>query len=213
MNNLASLYYELGDPKHAIALRQRAIAVRSEGLGSDHPGVARLQINLAADFYAQGKYKRAEMICREFLPKLIENDPFRAAALHTIASVQLDQKLYERAIALANEAIAILDSNRSTQTLLLARCLRTKASALRAQSRYHEAESDLRQALGLLDQSATSDGHLTVLILRDYAALLHATSRTALAREIRKRASESEREWRRSRPRYSVSVEALLEKQ
>src|SRR5262249_53439762 len=126
LNNLASLYLQAGDPKRAPGLRRRAIGIRAAVLGHHHPGVARLQVNLAADLFSQRQYKKAELVCREFLPILPPNDRHRATALSTLAEARLKAKSYEEVIPLVNLVAAILQPALPADANILAKSLDTK---------------------------------------------------------------------------------------
>jgi tetratricopeptide (TPR) repeat protein len=61
-NNLAGLYQRQGKYEQAEALYQRALAIREQVRGPDHPAVAAVLSNLAGLYQSQGKYEQAEAL-------------------------------------------------------------------------------------------------------------------------------------------------------
>lgn len=59
LNNLALLYYQMGDYKKALSLYKRALYIREKVLGPQHPSVAQTLNNLAALYYQIGDYEEA----------------------------------------------------------------------------------------------------------------------------------------------------------
>ena len=54
------LYYEQGKYEQAQPLLQRALAIREQQLGPDHPDTAQSLNSLAVLYYEQGKYELCE---------------------------------------------------------------------------------------------------------------------------------------------------------
>ena len=67
LSNLAGLYRDQGRYEQAEALYQRALAIREQVLGSEHPQVATSLNNLAGLYQSQGKYEQAEALYQRAL--------------------------------------------------------------------------------------------------------------------------------------------------
>src|SRR5438128_9924509 len=59
LNNLATLYYNLGQYEDALSLLQQAVAIRQQVLGSEHPHTATSLNNLAILYNRLGRYEQA----------------------------------------------------------------------------------------------------------------------------------------------------------
>ena len=62
LNDLAVLYYNLGDCAKAEALYKRSLAIMEKALGSEHPKVAIVLRNMAACFKKTGKEKDSKKL-------------------------------------------------------------------------------------------------------------------------------------------------------
>jgi tetratricopeptide (TPR) repeat protein len=67
LNNLASLYQAQGKYAEAEPLLQRALAIREQQLGPDHPDTATSLNNLAGLYQDQGRYAEAEPLFQQAL--------------------------------------------------------------------------------------------------------------------------------------------------
>ena len=59
LDNLATLYREIGDYEKALPLYQRALDIREKVLGSEHPDFATTLDNLAGLYENMGAYTKA----------------------------------------------------------------------------------------------------------------------------------------------------------
>ena len=66
-NNLAILYYAQGKYNEAETLYKKALKIREEVLGVNHPDTAFSYSNLAKLYHAQGKYEEAETLYQKAL--------------------------------------------------------------------------------------------------------------------------------------------------
>jgi tetratricopeptide (TPR) repeat protein len=64
LNNLASLYQDMGTYAKAEPLYQRALAIHEKALGPNHPNTAISLNNLALLFWAQGHWSEAKGVLR-----------------------------------------------------------------------------------------------------------------------------------------------------
>jgi tetratricopeptide (TPR) repeat protein len=67
LNNLAELYHSAGDYTKAEPLLQRALKIREEALGPDHPNTATSLNNLAGLHSDMGDYAKAEPLYQRAL--------------------------------------------------------------------------------------------------------------------------------------------------
>ena len=67
LNNLANVYRDQGKYGEAEDLLKRALAIREQALGANHPDVAASLVNLANVYRDQGKYGEAEGLYKRAL--------------------------------------------------------------------------------------------------------------------------------------------------
>ena len=72
LNDLAVSHILSGDTTLALPLLRRAIGLRSELLGAEHPSIAGLENNLAALLSGRAQFAEAEQIYRRLVPQLEE---------------------------------------------------------------------------------------------------------------------------------------------
>src|SRR5262249_56463826 len=88
---------------HARAepLAQRALQIREDKLGKDHPDVATALNNLAGLYWTQGQYARAEPLCLRALQmrqdKLGKDHPDLATAFNNLAVLDAAQQRWDKA--------------------------------------------------------------------------------------------------------------------
>ncbi|HVH97403.1 MAG TPA: serine/threonine-protein kinase [Enhygromyxa sp.] len=91
----ASLALARGDNKTASEYHLRALEIREEQLGADHPEVAISLTNIANAFTASGQHDKAEQMARRalaiFEAKLGANHPYIAASHNNIGNSLLEQ--------------------------------------------------------------------------------------------------------------------------
>ncbi len=111
--NLANLYKEQGKYREAEPLYRRALHIREQTLGSEHPDVATLLNNLAGLYGAQSQYAEAEQFHRRALhireQTLGSEHPNVAFSLHHLAATCLEQRKYGEAEQLCLRALNIYE--------------------------------------------------------------------------------------------------------
>ena len=126
----------------AEPLYLRALAIREQALGSDHPDTALSLNNLALLYDSQGKswpkplYVRALKICEQ---QLGPEHPNTASSLNNLAMLYHAQEQYERAEPLYQRAIAIWQTEYWGHCITIQRkvstiwqgCIITRASIVR----------------------------------------------------------------------------------
>ncbi|KAL4656353.1 kinesin light chain 1 isoform X7 [Arapaima gigas] len=109
LNNLAVLYGKRGKYKEAEPLCKRALEIREQVLGKDHPDVAKQLNNLALLCQNQGKYQEVEYYYQRALDiyqtKLGPDDPNVAKTKNNLASCYLKQGKFKQAETLYKEIL------------------------------------------------------------------------------------------------------------
>lgn len=109
LNNLAVLYGKRGKYKDAEPLCKRALEIREEALGRDHPDVAKQLNNLALLCQNQGKYDEVELYYQRALEiyelTLGPDDPNVAKTKNNLASCFLKQGKYKEAEILYKQVL------------------------------------------------------------------------------------------------------------
>ncbi|SRR6266487_3621770 len=164
LNNLALLYRARGADAQAEPLLKRALMIREQTLGPQHPDTAQGLNNLAELYRAQGAYaqaepllKRALAICEQVLGP---QHPDTAACLDNLGKLYLDQGAYAHAEPLLKRALAISEQVRGPQHLGTATCLHNLAMLyfLQGASRghdiflYRQAESLMKRGLEIYER-------------------------------------------------------------
>ncbi len=101
LNNLAELYREQGKYTEAEPLFRRALYIREQQLGPEHPRVAYPLSGLAYLYFLQGKYAEAEPLFRRALrireQQLGSEHPDVASTLNRLANLYREQGKYVEA--------------------------------------------------------------------------------------------------------------------
>jgi tetratricopeptide (TPR) repeat protein len=176
----------------AEPLFRRALAIREQVLGSDHPDTAQSLSNLAAKYKAQGCYGEAEPLYWRALAitesALGENHPSTAVSLNNLAALYDAQGRYGEAEPLFWRALAIFESALGEEHPDTAGSLNNLASLYRAQGRYGEAELLCRRALAIREQVLGSDHPATAVSLNLLALLSRTLGRYEEAETLYRRA-------------------------
>jgi tetratricopeptide (TPR) repeat protein len=161
-NSLGGWYYVQGKNTEAEPLLKRALEIKENVLGKDHPSVARSMNNLALLYYAQGKYTEAEPLFRgalAILEKVLGKDhPDVAILLNNLAGLYIDEGKYAEAEPLCQRALAILEKVLGKDHPDVAKPLSTLGNLYRAQSKYIEAESFYKRAVEI-DENSLGPNH------------------------------------------------------
>ena len=135
LNNLGVLDQREGRFKEAEALHQRALKLREDILGKEHPDVAQSLNNLATVYLEQRRYSEAISLYEralEIWKKTRGEDYYKlAAGLNNLASLYEVQGQYPRANRLYNESLGLWEKNRGSDDLLYAQTLENYAGLLR----------------------------------------------------------------------------------
>jgi tetratricopeptide (TPR) repeat protein len=111
LNNLASVYKNMGRLEEAKAYYERSLTLTEELRGPNDPDAAIVLNNLGSVYVAMGDLDRALLLFQRSLSiyeKMLGPDhPQTAAALNNLASVYQTKGDYERALVLYQRALAI----------------------------------------------------------------------------------------------------------
>jgi tetratricopeptide (TPR) repeat protein len=111
LNNLALLYYKMGDYEKALPLYQRALDIREKVLGPQHPDVATTLNNLAGFYDNMGDYEQALPLYQRALDisekALGPQHPDVANSLNNLAALYDNMGDYEKALPLYRRALGI----------------------------------------------------------------------------------------------------------
>jgi tetratricopeptide (TPR) repeat protein len=128
----------------AEPLYARALAIREQQLGSDHPNTATILNNLAGLYCNQGKYEQAEPLYIRALAiteqQLGSDHPDTASTLNNLAELYRNQGKYEQAEPLFLRAFKISEQQLGIEHLKTAISLSNLAVLYYTQGKYEQAE-------------------------------------------------------------------------
>ncbi len=160
LNNLAGLYKSLERYEEAEPLYLRALAIRTQQLGRQHPDVATSLNNLAVLCKAQRRYGEAQHLYEQAIDILEQqlgtNHPTVANTLHNLAGLYKSQKQYTEAEPLYRRALAIREQKLGINHPTVASTLHNLAGLCEAQGRYEDAEPLYRRALEVAELSTAA---------------------------------------------------------
>jgi tetratricopeptide (TPR) repeat protein len=180
----------------AIHLCRKALLLREQLLGSDHPDVARTQNNLATIYFSQGRYTKAEPLFRSSLT-LLENSlgpkhPIVAKILNNLATLYTRQGKYREAESLYQRDLAIKEKilkekGPGPECQGMPTSLNNLASLYEAQGRDQEAEVLFQQALDLSEKIYGPEHPIVAIILNNLAELYREQVRDSEADPLYRR--------------------------
>ena len=185
-STLSTVYRALGDYGTAEAMERRALAVRTQLWGEEHPEIARSLNSLAVVLCQQGKYAGAEDLCSQALAmrrKLLGDEhPEVADSLYTMGGILHGRGRLDEAAAAFNEAIRMHGSHNNE--LGSAAALASLGRVLQNQGRAAEAEPLLRTALAIELAVLPSEHPTVVAGLNGLASALASQGRLAEAEAL-----------------------------
>jgi CHAT domain-containing protein/Tfp pilus assembly protein PilF len=111
LNTLALIYMGLRDYSEAQGLQERALRIREQSLGLDHPITAESVLNLGAVAWATGQYEEAEELMQRALrireQALPPDHPRLASTLNNLAELYRSTDRAPRAVPLWQRALEI----------------------------------------------------------------------------------------------------------
>jgi tetratricopeptide (TPR) repeat protein len=150
------LYNIQGRYSEAEPLLARALAIREQQWGKEHPNVATSLNNLAELYRTQGHYSKVEPLYMRALAiceqQLGEDHPNVATSLNNLALLYDAQGRYSKAEPLYMRALAIYEQQLGKEHPNVATSLNNLALLYDAQGRYSEAEPLYVRALAIYEQ-------------------------------------------------------------
>ena len=115
LNAAGLISKDMGRYEEAMSFLEKALAMREESLGTDHPDVARSLNNLALLYVAQGAYAKAEPLFQrslQILEKSLSPDhPEVGQSLRNLAGLYVAQGAYAKAEPLFQRSLLILEKS------------------------------------------------------------------------------------------------------
>jgi tetratricopeptide (TPR) repeat protein len=141
---LGATYYYLGEPQLALKQYDRALWLREQQLGPDHPDVARLLNQLGVLYDGMSQYAKAEsryLRCLKILEdKLGNDDPSVADSLNNLATLYYRTGQYAKAEPLFLRSLKIWEGKLPGHDAERADTLNNLANLYRAMGQYARAE-------------------------------------------------------------------------
>ncbi len=156
LHRTGNYLYERGQFVEAEPLYLRAVSIREQVLGSDHPDVARSLSDLALLYLGQGKYEQAEPLYRQALAiqeqTLGPGHPDVAIILNDLAMLYYFQGKYEQAEPFHQRARNLFESALGPTHHNVATSLNNLGKLYLAQGRYEQARTLMQRALAIREQ-------------------------------------------------------------
>ncbi|WP_437521858.1 tetratricopeptide repeat protein [Sorangium sp. So ce726] len=176
----------------AIPLARRALQLREEALGPEHPDVATSLNNLAFLLHAKGDYAAAELLVRRALAiwekALGPEHPDVATSLNNLAALLQTKGDYAAAEPLYRRALAIREKVLGPEHPHVANSLNNLAVLLEAKGDYAAAEPLHRRALTIREKALGPEHPHVATSLNNIANVLRAKGDYAAAEPLYRRA-------------------------
>ncbi|HEX8195301.1 MAG TPA: tetratricopeptide repeat protein [Pyrinomonadaceae bacterium] len=157
LNDLATLYQSQNKYEKAKPLYKKALQIRKQILGEDHPETANTYNNLAVLLFSQRKYKEAEPLLKKALQireeVLGKNHPDTATSYNNLASFNEEsQRKYKEAESLFRKALQIREKVLGKNHPETAASYNNLAGLYLLQGKSKEAESLFKKALQICEK-------------------------------------------------------------
>ncbi len=179
LGDLGSFHYERAEYEAAEPLLRRALDIREQSYGPEHPRVTTSLNNLAALLQATNRRAEAEPLIRRALDIYEQSygpeHPHVAKSLNNLAALLQATNRLAEAEPLTRRALAILEQSYGPEHPDVAASLINLASLLQDTNRLAEAEPLLRRALEILLKSTRATRHAHPHLraaIANYVALL-----------------------------------------
>ena len=188
LNKAGYYLYRRARYTEAEPLHVRALQIREQQLGPDHPDTASSLNNLALLYSNQGKYEQAEPLYQHALAiceqQLGPDHPDTARSLNNLAALYYSQGKYNQAEPLHQRALSIREKHLGYGHPDTAQSLYWLALLYQHQKKYEQSESLYQHALAIYEQSLGPQHPNTQRTRRNYAALLRAMGRDEEAEQL-----------------------------
>jgi tetratricopeptide (TPR) repeat protein len=200
----------------ARPLLERALSIREQVLGPEHPDTAASLNNLGNSLERLGEYGAARSLFEQALSireqVLGPEHPDTAYSLNNLALLMSHQGEYETARALYERVVQILERTLGPEHPDTAQCLNNLAVQLERQGKYEQARPLYERAFSIHEQTLGSLHPLTAQSLNNLAELLRAQGEYEQARPLYERAlSIHEQALGPDHPSTAVSLNNLAE--
>jgi len=191
LNNLAALYWAMGNYAAAEPLLKRSLAIREKVLDPDHPAVATSLNNLAALYRAMGNYAAAEPLYKRSLAifeKVLDPDHRDVATtLNNLAALYQAMGNYAAAEPLYKHSLAIREKELDPNHPDVAASLNNLALLYQDMGNYAAAEPLLKRSLAISEKVLDLDHPVVAASPNNLAALYWAMGNYAAAEPLLKR--------------------------
>jgi len=161
LNNLASLYSDMGQYAKAEPLFQRSLKISEEKLGKDDPDVASTLNNLAILYEAMGQYAKAEAVFQRSLKirenKLGKDHPDVARSLNNLAVLYDAMGQYAKAEPLYQRSLKIKEDKLGKDHPDVAQSLNNLANLYADMGQYARAEPLYQRSLQIREDKLGKD--------------------------------------------------------
>jgi tetratricopeptide (TPR) repeat protein len=182
LHKVATYLKDRAHYQQAKPLYQRALVIREQVVGSQHPDTATSLNDLAILYREQCEYEQAEPLYQRALTirehVLGPLHPDTAATLDNLAGLYRKQKKYEQAEAFFLQALAIKELTLEPQHPYIASTLNNLALLYHEQEKYEQAEPLYRRALAIRERRLGPQHPYTTTTLQNYAFLLRRMRRS-----------------------------------
>lgn len=194
LNNLGSVYQDLGKFLDAERSYERSIVQWEKLYGQGHPALIRPLTNLASLYAETRQHRKAVALRGRFLEiraeELSPGDPDVPKFLNNFAWLYYIQGQTAEARPLFEEALAIRESRFGPEHPELALALSNLAMVAMNAGEYAEANASLERAMRILQRSSRPDPATEAKVLLNLATLYSLQHRSAEAEPFLKRALE-----------------------
>ncbi len=194
VNNLAAMYFAIGDYDEAEPLYGQALEVRRRHLGANHPHVATSLNNLAELYRSRGEFELAEPLFRDALviseKWSAENSFDHATSLNNLALLYHTVGQHERAKPLYEQALKIAERHAQQRPADYAQSLNNLAGLHRDLGDVARAEPLYRLALDIRRQTLGEQHPDFASSLNNLGMLLHGADKLEDAEALYRQAAE-----------------------
>ncbi len=196
-NTLGVSYWYLGEQEKALGQQQRAVALRSQELGSGHPETVGAMNDLAIVLDRMGKFAEEQKILEEVVAvkrrTLGPEDPVTLRSVNNLATVMAMQGLLEDAVRLAKETLEIQRRVEGPESITTLRSAYNLAIMRRHLGRWAEARPLFDESLQTLRRVFGPDHQDTLRVVNGLGELLLDQRRPAEARALFEEALKGQR--------------------
>jgi CHAT domain-containing protein/Tfp pilus assembly protein PilF len=207
----AQKLHERGRYQDGIEAAQRALAIREELLGVEHPEVAVSLQTLGRLYLETGRYELAESTQQRALALrekvLGPEHPDTAKSLVSLARLYLFINNYSKAEILFQRALALCEKTLGAEHVETSRALSGLASVYTQMAAYERAVPLFERALAIRERAADAESAEAVFLLNNFGNLYRRMGAYAQAKKLYQRAAAMSE--RVQGPEHPVTV-ALL---